>query len=79
MVLEASGHSMHRLRWVKVSRGLRTSAALPTKHPPTLSGGGEGDFRENVPENEKCTCKSVGFVRFEYPRGRLSGLRLSLR
>ena len=49
MVLEASGHSMHRLRWVKVSRGLWTSAALPTKHPPAPSGGGEGDFREKVP------------------------------
>ena len=41
MVSEASGHSMHRLRWAKVSRGLRSSAALPTKHPPAPSGGGE--------------------------------------
>ena len=49
MVLEAFGHSVHRLRWVKVRRWLRSSAALPTKHPPAPSGGGEGDFRKNVP------------------------------
>ena len=45
MVLEASGHSMYRLRWVKVRRWLRSSAALPTKHPPVPSGGGEGLWR----------------------------------